>query len=98
MLTALWSFQALLLGRSLLEMVHTDDVSLITNMLMAFPNAPIIGSTDMYSGKGVSGAKRSFYFRLKTATHLGSCTPGVKKLFNIREMDTVPGSYISLNK
>nr|ALJ33569.1 Bmal [Clytia hemisphaerica] len=55
-----------LLGRSLLDIIHPNDVDLVTSMLKPYPNLPSVGSVSMYTGKLITGARRSFHFRLKT--------------------------------
>ena len=70
-----------LIGRSLLELVHSKDVSMITSMLTPHPEIPVVGTPScssstndtLYTSNGAKighsmiGAKRSFYFRLKTS-------------------------------
>lgn len=70
-----------LVGRSLLELVHSKDIPVITSMLTPHPQIPVVGtpscssstndtlyaSNDAKIGHSMTGAKRSFYFRLKTS-------------------------------
>lgn len=86
----------------MLDLVHPKDVDVVNNMLAFSPNTPAVGSASMYTGKAITGSKRSFYVRLKTSKQ-PSDSDGFPStaatIRNTNDSDTIPGELIfSLSK